>query len=209
MPDDEIKRLSDYFELISKKYLLENFSEKEANEFSGIFSNLLKENDPFFPDKLAKRHGINSVLVLTIAEILERKDKSIDFIKIHVLGIYNIIMGDYLKNLRHDFENTDQHWDSFIKFIKKGNSLNYENKYFELEVVQESLTTFEFNITKCLYYETLKRNERPDLAPILCAYDYLLADTIHQWVKFEREKTIANGNQFCGFRYLRANPPID
>ena len=205
MTEDEIKRLIDYFEMNAKKYLQDNFSINEANRFSSTFNELLIKNNPFFPDLLARRLGINPVLVLTLATILEEKDKSFDYLKKHVLAIYDLIMGDYLKNLQHNFENTDQQWDSFIKYIVKGNNINYDNSYFELEVVEKSLTTFKFDIKKCLYFETLKRNGRPDLGPILCAYDFLLSDSIHQWVKFERKKTIANGNHSCQFRYIRDN----
>ncbi|MHA2275530.1 MAG: L-2-amino-thiazoline-4-carboxylic acid hydrolase, partial [Candidatus Kariarchaeaceae archaeon] len=57
-------------------------------------------------------------------------------------------------------------------------------------------------INRCIYQEVFKKFGREDLGPILCEYDTIIADNVDQWVRFEREETIADGFPRCTFRFF-------
>lgn len=72
----------------------------------------------------------------------------------------------------------------------------------ELEILQVDDKLCAFDLHRCLYYEIFQKNGFPELCPIRCAYDWVIAKSIDKWVKFERDKTIANGDSRCNISLL-------
>jgi hypothetical protein len=96
--------------------------------------------------------------------------------------------------------------DFFIKHFP------YGSPGYEMEILNADHIEYAFNVYKCPAAEFFKKHNRSDLCiASWCNLDFPLAD---KWeVILDREKTIANGNQFCNFKFLskksapnRANP---
>jgi len=59
-----------------------------------------------------------------------------------------------------------------------------------------------FNMTRCGICEYYKKQGVPELSSVMCNADAVAADFM-RGVRFQRMKTIANGDDVCDFRYFR------
>ena len=171
--------------------------------FKTRFRELLDENKDVMPDALSRRHGVNPVFVMALDDALGKERPSLDNLKRDVLAIYNVMMQAFTDRMVEQLEASKDPWASFIEFTKAGNKNNYENDYFQLNNAEYTDDKIAFDIKKCLYFDIFEKNGRPELGPILCEYDYILADAVRKWGRFERTKTIADGDTRCDFRYYR------
>jgi hypothetical protein len=65
------------------------------------------------------------------------------------------------------------------------------------------------NIEKCLFEEFFRRNDAPEVTPILCAFDEVWADELSDpryGVRFERPTTLAGGDDACRFQFTKIDP---
>jgi hypothetical protein len=98
---------------------------------------------------------------------------------------------------------SDDPWKTFVTSTKSANKQLYENEYFQCKTVIDDNQQFGFDINRCIYYEIFKENGHEDLAPLLCEYDFILADNVKDWITFTRDETIAEGSHRCTFRYFK------
>ena len=203
--DDFIHQIREYFHSLTKKHF-DTFFEDDSEKLYGIylktFNDLWENNLELMPNDLGKRHGMNPIFVMALAEALEQMDTQLDKLQTHVLAIYRIILSDILIHQQKQLSESENPWIDFINSTKKGNEQIYNNEYFNLDYLENSNDCFGFDLHRCFYYEIFEKNCRSDLAPILCMYDWILADAIEQWVSFERKETIAHGQKKCTFRYF-------
>lgn len=72
----------------------------------------------------------------------------------------------------------------------------------EISVVEESETTFAFNVTRCRYAELYRDLGIPHLGPILsCARDFALIEGFNPRIRLTRTRTLMDGAPCCDFRY--------
>jgi len=90
-----------------------------------------------------------------------------------------------------------------LETTRAGNQRLYDNDYFKIKTVIDDDQQFGIDINRCLMFEILEKNGHPELGPVLCKYDYILAENVSKWVSFERKETIADGHSRCDFRYFK------
>ncbi|HUT80993.1 MAG TPA: L-2-amino-thiazoline-4-carboxylic acid hydrolase, partial [Candidatus Bathyarchaeia archaeon] len=171
------------------------------------FQEFYEKNLRVMPTNLSKRHGINAIFVLALDKALEEEKLDHEQFKEHILAIYQMMTQSIIDAQIKRLEESEDPWRTFVEDAKKGNTLLYDNKYFEGIVAYDVEGCFGIDIQECLYFEILSKNKRPDLGPILCAYDSLLANAIERWFTFERNRTIADGWSYCDFRYYSKESP--
>ncbi len=202
-----LEQLMSYFlALVRERLVLTYGIPKGAQytaEFEDAFHRIFSENEYMMPDDLAKRHGMNPSFVLALREVLQQVDISFDDLKEHVLAVYRSMMHQLVQGYKAQVVGSADSWKTVVEYTKVGNQNNYDNDYFNLEYVVESENELGFDIKKCMYFEIFAANDHPELGPILCEYDYILMDAISEWIRFERTKTIADGNDRCDFRLYR------
>jgi hypothetical protein len=72
----------------------------------------------------------------------------------------------------------------------------------EVEMLAESSTRFEFNVTRCRYAELYQALGIPELGTVLsCARDFALIEGFNPAIKLQRSQTIMSGAAYCDFRY--------
>ena len=77
-----------------------------------------------------------------------------------------------------------------------------QDNALEIEVLEQSDTTFNFNITRCRYAEMYAALGIPELGVILsCNRDAALIEGFNSDVRFTRTQTIMEGASHCDFRY--------
>ncbi|MFO7623611.1 MAG: L-2-amino-thiazoline-4-carboxylic acid hydrolase [Anaerolineales bacterium] len=72
----------------------------------------------------------------------------------------------------------------------------------EMEVLEQSETSFSFNVTRCRYAELYRALGMPELGAILsCNRDFSLTEGFNPDIHLARTQTIMEGAAFCDFRY--------
>lgn len=72
----------------------------------------------------------------------------------------------------------------------------------EIDIVEESATTFAFNVTRCRYAEMYRGLGMADLgATMSCNRDGTMVEGFNEDITFERTQTIMTGASHCDFRY--------
>ncbi len=203
--DDFIEQMKLYFHKLTTDYLLATFGEEKGKllfgKYNYAFQIFFEKNLHLMNTNLSKRHGINSIFVLALDKALEEEELSHKELKAHVIAIYRVMMLSLFENQVQGLETSEDPWYTFVKSTKAGNAQLYENEYFQALIAFDEESVFGIDIKKCLYFEIFQANNRPDLGPILCAYDYLLDNAVNKWIRFERTETIVDGFNRCDFRY--------
>jgi hypothetical protein len=77
-----------------------------------------------------------------------------------------------------------------------------EGGLWEMEVLEQTSTTYFFNVHKCPYYEKYKEIGLEKLGVQLsCCRDEPFARGLDSKLRLSRTKTIMEGADFCDFRY--------
>ena len=77
-----------------------------------------------------------------------------------------------------------------------------EGGVWEMEVLEQTATTYFFNVTRCPYYEKYRELGVEEFGVALsCCRDEPFARGLDPKLKLVRTKTIMEGEDFCDFRY--------
>ena len=91
--------------------------------------------------------------------------------------------------------NSMAHFVESLKYWTKDDAL-------ELEVLEQTDSTFSFNVRRCRYAEMYRELGIQDLGKSLsCGRDFALVDGFNPRMKLVRTQTIMEGAAFCDFRY--------
>jgi hypothetical protein len=205
-PDEQTQQLIDYFSEFTLQEMNKQFGNKGPpmhKLFSHQFDIHYNNYEHMMPDALARRHGINSLFVMAIDDVMCEVRASFTELKDTVMSIYRAMLQDYFKAEIAGLEQSENPWKAFVEWTRKGNDANYNNEYFQVLEVNQNEECFGFDIQKCLYFDIFREAGKPELGPILCEYDSLLTEAISDWIIFTRHETIANGDELCKFRYCR------
>jgi predicted ArsR family transcriptional regulator len=72
----------------------------------------------------------------------------------------------------------------------------------ELELLEQSKTSFSFNVTRCRYADLYRTLGMPELGAVLsCNRDFSLIEGFNPEIHLTRTQTIMAGAAFCDFRY--------
>jgi hypothetical protein len=203
---DPIQQLIEYFSTSAEKELTSQFGDKGKSLFK-LFQRQFKIHynnyEHMMPDQLAKRHGVNSLFVMAMDDVMCEVRASFSELKNTVVSIYQEMMQEYFSAESQKLEQSDDPWGAFVEWAKKGNEANYINEYFQLKEVVQEPGCFGFDISKCLYFDILREAGKSELGPILCEYDQIFMDYVQDWIRFTRHETIATGDSRCDFRYCK------
>jgi hypothetical protein len=192
--------------MLTENQLVENYGDelgkKLSSTFQTRFRELLAANEELTPDALGKRHAVNPVFVMALNDTLGEEREDFHVLREHVLEIYRAMLEPILVKQTEHLETADDVWSVFLESTRQGNRANYENEYFRLHEIESTDSTFRFDINRCIYFEIFEKNGHPELGPILCDYDYLIAGAVDKWIRFDRNETIANGDSRCDFGFF-------
>ena len=205
--DNQIQQLIEYFSPLIGKELARLFGEQKGDALHRLYDRQFKIHYNNYvhmmPNPLTKRHGINSLFVMALDDVLMEVKASYSQLKESVLSIYKEMLQIFYESETRQLVESKDPWRAFIEWVREGNKANYDNDFFKVLEVQQDDRCFGFDIQKCLYFDIFREAGRPELGPILCEYDSILANNIAEWIKFTRLETIASGDKRCTFRYER------
>ncbi len=203
---DPLQQLIDNFLIFTEKELTLQFDDKGGpmcKLFKRQFKIHYNNYEHMMPDELAKRHVVNSLFVMALDDVMCEVRASFTQLKDTVLSIYRAMLQEFFETETQKLRQSDNPWNAFISWARKGNEVNYNNEYFQVIEVEQDTGCFGFHIRRCLYFDILREAGKPELGPILCEYDTILAQAIQDWIRFTRRETIATGDKRCDFRYCK------
>ena len=96
---------------------------------------------------------------------------------------------------QHMGGNSLEHFVDSLQYWTKDNAL-------EIEVIEQTETSFVFNVTRCLYADLYKRLGVSEYGTIFsCARDFALIEGFNEKIALTRTQTIMEGASYCDFRY--------
>ena len=109
-------------------------------------------------------------------------------------------------NQREAFErgrNVVQHTQgNSIEILAKDVATWGEDGVWEMDVLEQTPTTYFFNVTRCPYYEKYRELRLGEFGvEFSCCRDEPFARGLNPGLKLERTKTIMQGGDICDFRY--------
>lgn len=205
-PDEQTQQLIDYFSQQTLTELNKQFGDKGTSMhklFTRQFKIHYNNYESMLPNPLAKRHGVNSLFVMAMDDVMCEVRASFTELKDTVLSIYREMLQQYFEEESAKIEQSDDPWSAFVEWSRKGNESNYMNDYFQLEEIDQPEGCFGFDMSRCFYFEILHEAGKPELGPILCEYDKIFTSFVESWIEFTRHETIATGDKRCTFRFCK------
>ncbi|MFZ5810010.1 MAG: L-2-amino-thiazoline-4-carboxylic acid hydrolase [Chloroflexota bacterium] len=87
------------------------------------------------------------------------------------------------------------HFAASLENWKKGDALS-------IEVMEQTETRFDFNVTRCRYAEMYRQLGMEELGLLLsCNRDKALIEGFNPQISLQRTQTIMEGASYCDFRY--------
>ncbi|MCP4903075.1 MAG: L-2-amino-thiazoline-4-carboxylic acid hydrolase [bacterium] len=81
---------------------------------------------------------------------------------------------------------------------------------WEMDVLEQTPTTYSFNVTRCPYHEKYRELELQEYGVgFSCCRDEPHARGFNPRLRLERTKTLMEGADHCDFRYSLEDPPGD
>ncbi len=89
-----------------------------------------------------------------------------------------------------------------IEILAKDVATWGEDGAWEMDVLEQTPTTYFFNVTRCPYYEKYRELGLEEFGiEFSCCRDEPFARGLNPKLKLERTKTIMRGGDICDFRY--------
>ena len=169
-PDEQIQQLIDSFSQLTLQEMNKQFEEKGGpmhKLYERQFKIHYNNYEHMLTDPLAKRHGVNSLFVMALDDVMCEVRASFNDLKETVISIYRAMLFEYFKAEVAALEQVDNPWDAFVEWLRKGNEANYNNDLFKLVEVEQEEGCFGFDIQKCLdFRQTNSRNTLPATSEI-------------------------------------------
>ena len=136
-------------------------------------------------------------------DALAKENLSLEDFKKHVLTIFTEINTPYYQQQGEQLEASEQPWEAFIGKMNKGYDDLAKHGVLEFTVVDNNENSYALDVSRCLYLELFKANNKLDIASIMCVFEPILANVLSKWISFDCQETLAKGNKRCTFRYSK------
>ncbi len=196
-----LETLIDYFIQLTSKLLSNKYEEKQFDEIILKFEENFKSVIAKYSDP-KKIHSVNPAFLMALYESQKQIINKEELLG-QMMAIYKTMMLPILQPQKLQYMSSKNPWKAFKEATKKGNIINYENKFFQCKTVIDNSEEFGFDLNHCVYFDIFKENNCEDIAPLLCDYDTIISENISPWVTFDRKETIAEGFERCTFRYRK------
>lgn len=181
---------------------IESLSEKEKENTVQRFVEIFNAEKNNITDKQSQSHQIMCAFVLAAFE------------KLSINNCKEDALNELTETLKK-FGGKFIQWSMKImlwvkrdkqKFLENAAIEKSKETYGDSFVIDEERKDRQFTsiVKKCGYYEFFRRNGKPELTGIFCAWDLLWADEINKQncgIEFKRPTTIANQDNDCRFEF--------
>lgn len=90
----------------------------------------------------------------------------------------------------------------FKEIYKEQMKTEFMRHCLDFTITEDTSNKITFKFTKCLWAKTFLEINEPGLGYAMCCYpDYTMAKAFHPKLKFTRNKTLMQGNEYCESTY--------
>lgn len=89
----------------------------------------------------------------------------------------------------------------FKMFCKTVVKKQYPKQGWDIQWIQTDRKETCFHMKSCIYVETTQKYGCPELCPLFCKNDNVVLAGYKPAIVFERNRTIANGDNYCDFHF--------
>ena len=89
----------------------------------------------------------------------------------------------------------------FFFLFRKMFTVGLKGDSWDVEWVANNKTNFEYNIKKCLWHDTFKQYDCPELCAIFCKNDEINFTNVSSKMRFERKGALGYGDDMCDFHF--------
>ncbi len=86
-----------------------------------------------------------------------------------------------------------------MKFTEVG----FPSQGWNIEWLENSNKKIVYHFNSCFYHKTLTAYGVPELTPLYCNVDSITFSGLPNSIRFERSKTIAQGDKVCDFQFIK------
>jgi hypothetical protein len=111
------------------------------------------------------------------------------------------------KILFHEYQKTANLYQkleklpSFFKLFKMGFKKKMNGDNWEFSIEQNDAKAIIFTIKRCLWLDTCREQNCPELCPLFCKSDNVIYGKLKK-VTFQRTQTLGMGGECCDFKYI-------
>jgi hypothetical protein len=92
---------------------------------------------------------------------------------------------------------------AIMRKMFRASLLAFPRQGWDMVQVENSKTSFAFNVHRCFYLDIFTAYGAPELTALYCRLDDLLYTQWSPSIRWERNKTLGRGDDCCDFRYSR------
>jgi hypothetical protein len=92
---------------------------------------------------------------------------------------------------------------ALMRQMFRASLLIYPRQGWDIEQVENSKTSFAFNVHRCFYLDVFTAYGAPELTALYCRLDDLLFAAWSPSIRWDRLKALGRGDDCCDFRYSR------
>ncbi|HNX64645.1 MAG TPA: L-2-amino-thiazoline-4-carboxylic acid hydrolase [Oscillospiraceae bacterium] len=96
-------------------------------------------------------------------------------------------------------------YSAFKMFCKSVMNKQYPEQGWDVEWIKYNDNEIHFNMKSCIYFEITKKYNCPEMCTLFCKNDDVVFEGYKPAIIFERNGTIARGQQVCDFHYKNSN----
>ena len=174
------------------------FCEKTMNEFQK-----LEPGAPVYRESMNRQNFIFGVLGLSVYRVLLEEG----FEKALAFDVLNDFICDTARQTREHsaimrfMYSKMGRWKFLVKAANKKMDFPYEPNGWRFRI-PESDAYWAMDVLQCGLVKYLKEQSAPEICKAFCNADYVAAEYM-TGLKFVRTKTLADGGDFCDFRYCK------
>jgi len=92
----------------------------------------------------------------------------------------------------------------FLRLFIKPAMRPYPAEGWKIEWIQNDKSAIRFNMKSCFYHDILSKYGAPELTASFCRVDDLTYENMSPALSWQRTMTIARGDAYCDFCFIRA-----
>jgi hypothetical protein len=182
-------------------YINNNFNDKDSKEILAITESRLEnlKNTCVDKSKNHKKYLYNTIYPsIAIYEALKDKMDSNQ-----ALEHMDKMIFDNTSNTTKKIYMRMGKLPFFFGLLRKMLSTGLKGDSWEVEWISNNKKRFEFNIKRCLWHDTFREYDCPELCRLFCRNDEINFNNASKRVKFTRENTLGYGDSHCDFHFTK------
>ena len=179
----------------------DQFLERVQDRYVHLFAGRIRYQDAALRQHLEESILPGLALYQTLLETGQRPSQALVIVE----QLFHAVLLEQRKQL--EFLGRLPFFFMLLRFVTKPFvKRNFPARGWQIEWLATNRKLVAFDIHRCFYLDMLDAYGAPELAATFCNLDDLLYEDLSPYMRWERTKTLARGDDCCDFRFHRDRP---